>query len=75
MCIRDRPITAITAINPNLWTSEENFAITKGDYSDGHWGDCTMMQVGVRVTMQGVVRHGRSMILPVLLGDTPLVDG
>lgn len=24
--------------------------------------------VGVRVTMQGVVRHGRNMILPGLLG-------
>ena len=25
--------------------------------------------VGVRVAMEGVARHGRNMILPVLLGD------
>lgn len=51
--------------------------IKRDDYSNGHgyWRGRYTAMGGVRVTMQGVVRHGRNVILPVLLLGTHAAGG
>ena len=42
--------------------------VKSDDHSIGHFVIAGMKEIGVRDTMQRVVRHGHSMILPVVLG-------
>ena len=57
-------------LDPPRTSEEGKITMQIGDYSGGHCVNVRLTQSGARITLvavQGVVRHGRNVILPVML--------